>query len=383
MGGLRSFQQSMEKHFVAVEEELCGLKSQTQLLLENDRLLTEELNHHIKNERSLKSAFRDVKAELAEAQHILIRVKLLLKKLSHENVALKEKLRRERELLTEAKQAAAESATQHQRVTMGFMTKLRSLQKRSETLYDDQCASEWRKLQQALKSWTGRTFKDESAMSKMTLESAIFATVFDYSFAFSPNTQSEQLLTAVGKIVRDSGSSHTWEIWRLATSKALDNRASFENHRLDDPCNQFSQMVEALFSDYYSPNIHKDNTHRALLQIFEDCLSFKKKLERQEFEYQTRQSPPGTVYSTEKMKSLNFVEDDGSIVTMSIWPSLYKLSFENEELLIQPEAVWTKEPVHVGDDSPMKNNSDVHKEIKREVKTEGDDDELSLVMLSS
>lgn len=94
----------------------------------------------------------------------------LLRKLSHENVALKEKLRRERELLTEAKQAAAESATQHQRVTMGFMTKLRSLQKRSETLYDDQCASEWRKLQQALKSWTGRTFKDESAMSKMTLE---------------------------------------------------------------------------------------------------------------------------------------------------------------------------------------------------------------------
>jgi hypothetical protein len=81
-----------------------------------------------------------------------------------------------------------------------------------------------------------RTFRDESAMSMITLEDLqwasdyvklpeeilqsvrgkrayiqgviagfTFDTIFDYFFAFSPNPQSEELFSAIGQIVRDAG----------------------------------------------------------------------------------------------------------------------------------------------------------------------------------
>lgn len=121
--------------------------------------------------------------------------------------------------------------------------------------------------------------------------------------------------------------------------------------------------------------------HEAIHQIFNDCLAFKKKLERQEFEYVFRQSPRETVYSAAKMNSLNYNEDEGSTVMMSIWPSIYKVSFDNEELLIESEAVWTKNPTHINE-SGTEDRYDIEKQIKQEVKSEEDDDELSLIMFN-
>jgi hypothetical protein len=122
------------------------------------------------------------------------------------------------------------------------------------------------------------------------------------------------------------------------------------------------------------------NASEGLKKVFDDCLAFKAALERQESDYVFRQSPPGTVYSAEKMKSLNYNEEEGSTVVMSVWPSVYKVSFDNDELLLELEAVWTKGPDQV-DNSAMEHQSDVEKEIKQEVKTEGDNEEMSLIGL--
>lgn len=137
-----------------------------------------------------------------------------------------------------------------------------------------------------------------------------------------------------------TGSSYTWEIWRSATSEALENTVLWKR-RLENARNELLQKIETLFSRYYSPDIPKEDVYRGLHQIFEDCVAFKQKLERQEFDYIIDQSPPGTIYSSEHMNSLNFIEEDGSIVQMSVWPSLCKVSFDNEPLLIEHEAVWT------------------------------------------
>jgi hypothetical protein len=149
---------------------------------------------------------------------------------------------------------------------------------------------------------------------------------------------------------------------------------------LDTPREIFLCTAEACFGNFYSPNANKIDVREELKKFLDNCLAFKKTLERQEFEYVFRQSPPGTVYSAEKMNGLTYSEEEGSTVMMSIWPSLYKVSFDNEELLIEREAVWTKGPAQV-DNSAMEHQSCAERKIKQEVKTEGNDDEMSGVAL--
>ena len=150
---------------------------------------------------------------------------------------LNERLRRKSELLIEAKRDVAESATRYQKVTSNLMTKLNSLQTRKEPLYDDQCASEWHKIQRALDSWTRRTFEDKSVMSHTTVERlqekllpvilhedymkdfhkkrayiqsvishTVFETVLKSLFVFIPKVWTGQFLSDHGETVRSSGS---------------------------------------------------------------------------------------------------------------------------------------------------------------------------------
>lgn len=175
-------------------------------------------------------------------------------------------------------------------------------------------------------------------------------------------------------------SSSTWETWRTATSKALGSRAVGSHQRLIDAFNQLLQTVESLFGEYYSPSASKIDIRNCLMDFFRDCLGFKHKLEQQESDYYFQRSPTAAVYSPEHMNSLNFKDETGSTVQISIWPSLRKVSFDNEELLIEPEAVWTKEPVHV-DTTALEHHLNADKKIKQEQATDGDDEDLCLLGL--
>jgi hypothetical protein len=157
--------------------------------------LTDEMQQRNRVETRLESEFMEIKAGLAEAQQmsgttdtnrtvaragttgerrgqrsIYHEIMDLLSKVSHENIVLNESLRREGELLAEAKRDAAESTSRHHKVTLDLMTKLNSLQTRKEKLYDEQCASEWHRIQLAFHHWTRQTFKDKSTMNHMTVE---------------------------------------------------------------------------------------------------------------------------------------------------------------------------------------------------------------------
>lgn len=138
-------------------------------------------------------------------------------------------------------------------------------------------------------------------------------------------------------------------------------------------------MIDTIFGDYYSAKVQKGYVYEEIYQIFKDCLAFKKRLERQESEYIIQQSQSEAVFVAQRMKTLSFIEGEGSMVQMSVWPSLHKLSFDDEVVLIEPEVVWTKKP-NQSDDSSMENFYGIEKEIKQEVKAEDDDDEVALVV---
>lgn len=156
--------------------------------------------------------------------------------LSYDNLRLSENLRRERELLAQSEKEATASAAHYQEVTSELMTKLNSLQTRGETLHDDQCASEWRKLQQALDVWTRRTFMDKSALSRMTaidlqqrspflivsedmfqnvqgkrafiqsiISREIFESFLNQCFALCASSRSDRILRMISHNVRKSG----------------------------------------------------------------------------------------------------------------------------------------------------------------------------------
>lgn len=138
-------------------------------------------------------------------------------------------------------------------------------------------------------------------------------------------------------------------------------------------------MIDTVFGDYYSAKVQQAYVHEEIHQIFKDCLAFKKRLERQESEYTIQKSQPEAMFVSQRMKTLSFIEGEGSMVQMSVWPSLHKVSFDDEVVLIEPEVVWTKKP-NQSDDSSMENLYGIEKEIKREVKAEDDDDdEVALV----
>lgn len=225
------------------------------MLKEQNFDLKARVNNFLRNETLLKSRFKRIQLETAPLSqttcdtigmnvyrnsHVPIYREVVdyLQHLSHDNIRLKENLRRVREILAQTEDEASTAATHYQKVTSEMMAKLNCLQTRSETLHDDQCASEWRKLQQALNVWTRRTFMDKSALSRMTLRglqqrypslmtpedmfqsvqgkrayiqslivNEISNAVFNHCFAFSPSVRSERLLNAIGNNVRNLGKS--------------------------------------------------------------------------------------------------------------------------------------------------------------------------------
>lgn len=195
------------------------------------RLETARSQHHVG-----PSDATDVDVWRNRQESVYYEIIRYVQALSHELIQLGESLRRERELRTQTEEEASAAAIHHQKVTSEMMTKLNSLQTHRQTLYDDQCASEWRKLQQALNVWTRRVFKDQSAMSYMTLRSLrkkspsflppddmlqtlqgkrayiqgiiadiIFDTVFNFFFALSPTSRFDRAMSVMGKNVKKSG----------------------------------------------------------------------------------------------------------------------------------------------------------------------------------
>lgn len=102
----------------------------------------------------------------------------------------------------------------------------------------------------------------------------------------------------------------------------------------------FLNDVEWFFSAYSTT---EGTTRTAQLQGFvEQCIRFKRRLERQEFRFYFSSSAAGTVYNPDSMHSVSGNQNPDSIVILSLWPSIWRDTATNERQLIEPEQVWVK-----------------------------------------
>jgi hypothetical protein len=99
--------------------------------------------------------------------------------------------------------------------------------------------------------------------------------------------------------------------------------------------------MDYYFGEFYDKNMSRELVHDKLSQVFWDCVGFKQKLERGESDYQFVRSEQGTLYSKENMNSTNSETEEGAVVQLSLWPAMSKISANNEQLLLEHEAVWT------------------------------------------
>lgn len=106
-------------------------------------------------------------------------------------------------------------------------------------------------------------------------------------------------------------------------------------------CKDASEWVDELFEEYYDKRFDRTLLRAKLFEFILDCASFKRKLERGEFDYVFRHSDKGNVYSVEHMRSVNSEDGDNLIVQMSLWPMILKMSADGDCLVIAQEAVWT------------------------------------------
>lgn len=109
--------------------------------------------------------------------------------------------------------------------------------------------------------------------------------------------------------------------------------------------NDSFQKIDSLFCEYYSPDLQRPDVYGAFTKLMMDCFLFKLKIERQESEYLFRRSKSGETFCQSMMNSVNFNDSEDNLVQMSVWPSMYKVSFDHEELLLEPEIVWTQKPI--------------------------------------
>lgn len=125
--------------------------------------------------------------------------------------------------------------------------------------------------------------------------------------------------------------------------------------------------IDFFFGEYYDQTFDRKLLHEKLSQLVMDCASFKRKLERGEFDYKFQRSEQGEVYSAEHMRNTKCEDGKDLIVQMSLWPGILKVSMDGDSLLIDQEAVWTS-AVQIGDglDAVLDRKDGISQGLKRE-----------------
>lgn len=137
----------------------------------------------------------------------------------------------------------------------------------------------------------------------------------------------------------ETGGSNEWQHWRSSTSTGLECFSLADC--LQNLCTLLSQKVDYYFAEYYDGTFARERLHEKLFQFVMACASFKRKLERGEFDYKFQCSAHGQAYSAGHMRTVNTEDGEILIVQMCLWPGIFKISADGDVLLIEQEVVWT------------------------------------------
>lgn len=100
------------------------------------------------------------------------------------------------------------------------------------------------------------------------------------------------------------------------------------------------QHIELRFSSYSTTNAATRSEQ--IRQAIQQCMRFKRCLERQEFPYHFSRSEPGTGFNPTSMHSITGSKGPGSVVLFSLFPSLWRNIGEGTDQLIAQEQVWVR-----------------------------------------
>jgi hypothetical protein len=134
------------------------------------------------------------------------------------------------------------------------------------------------------------------------------------------------------------GPVHVADNWRSATSMGIQ---SVTKGYLDAAAMNCMRGIEQLGS-CASADPGK------LYGLFQSCVHFKRRLERQPARYKFSHTSSGHRFISSTMQSVTGQEGEGAVVEYCVWPGLWK-----DDVLLYPEIVWTKmDEASVKDSSP-------------------------------
>lgn len=105
-------------------------------------------------------------------------------------------------------------------------------------------------------------------------------------------------------------------------------------------CKRLVAETESLFSHYSVTEKagRKDQMH----ELFEQCVQFKRRLERQESRYHFRYGDPRTGYDSATMLSTTGEEDPNFAVLFAPWPALWRDTDDGKRLMVVREQAWIR-----------------------------------------
>lgn len=102
---------------------------------------------------------------------IMHSLKSKVEKLKLAKASAEEKIRRQRELLQQARREASAAADRHRYQLTAYTKRLNFLQSRPDNLNDEECAQLTRQLCRHLDIWVKKNFSDASILNTMTVDS--------------------------------------------------------------------------------------------------------------------------------------------------------------------------------------------------------------------
>ncbi|KAF7165713.1 hypothetical protein CNMCM5623_009813 [Aspergillus felis] len=284
-----------------------------------------------------------------------------------------EKCRRQKEEIEEIRHEASKLLLQKDEHIAELTKRLNHMQYHPDVLNDDEVVRIMAKLSQKLDVWVKGSFKDASLLqdlpqlkpvdapysmatiSKMQnmhqnwafipafVASYLFYYSFDVYMVGVTNPDIEYgLVTMESEIFFDKCPRHVADNWRSATSMGVQ---SVTKGYLDDAAMECMKGVEQL-----GPCASADPglREKKLYELFQSCVDFKRRLERQPDWYKFSHTSSGHRFISGTMQSVTGQEGEGTVVEFSLWPGLWK-----GDVLPYPETVWSKmDEASVKDSTP-------------------------------
>ncbi|GIJ83088.1 hypothetical protein Asppvi_001606 [Aspergillus pseudoviridinutans] len=272
-----------------------------------------------------------------------------------------EKCRRQKEEIEEIRHEASQLLLQRDEHIAELTKRLNDMQYHPDILNDDEVVREMAKLSQKLDVWVKGSFKDPSLLQDLPqlkpvdvpysmatinkmqnmhqnwafirafVSSYLFYYFFDMYMVGVTNPDIEYGLITMESEIFDKCPRHVADNWRSATSMAIQ---SVTKGHLDDAALECMRGVEQL-----GPCASADPglREKKLYELFQSCVDFKRRLERQTDRYKFSHTSSGHRFISGTMQSVTGQEGEGTVVEFSLWPGLWK-----GDVLLYPETVWSK-----------------------------------------